>query len=168
MRRFAACLLFPLALLVAAGCNSPTQAELEKSVREEMKSKLDVTITSFDLKKQDNGTYAGTATADNGDIYDITTEPAKDGKISWKAVWALPTVERKTQQLVETAFKNKVASLKLTKQEAADTYAGPVEMESGLKMNITVEMKDGQLKLVDVKFPEVPPAKGGDKKASAG
>ena len=167
MRRLAACLVGLFALFVA-GCNSPTQADLEKSIREEMKSKLDVTITSFDLKKQDNGTYAGTATADNGDVYDVTTEAPNEGKISWKAVWALPTLERKTRQMVETAFKTKVTSLKLEKQEAADTYAGPVEMESGMKMNITVEMKDGQLKIADMKFLDVPKDKDAGKKPAAG
>src|SRR5262249_10847761 len=59
-------LLLPVVVfaLLVSGC-APSQGEVERSIREEMKSKMGVVITSIELKKQADGSYVGTATAQN-------------------------------------------------------------------------------------------------------
>lgn len=139
--------------LFAAGCAPNNQSDLEKSIREEMKSKLDVTITAVELKKQDDGTYAGTATADNGDVYDVTTKPPGGGAIQWHAVLSpasadkrrLAEVERFGREWIEQEFKTTVKSLAMTKKDE-NRYEGVAETERWMRLNVVAEIEDGQVK----------------------
>lgn len=77
-----AVLLLPLMIAAENHLRNDAPA-IEMAIRDGMKSKLDVVIKSFSLKKQGNRGYAGTATAQNGDVYDITT--SADGG-EWQAI----------------------------------------------------------------------------------
>jgi len=57
--------LIGLIAFAIGGC-APSHSDIEKSIKEEMKSKLNVNITAVNLMKQGDGSYIGTATADIG------------------------------------------------------------------------------------------------------
>ena len=138
-------LLVPAALIavLAAGC-SPGQSDIEKSVREGMKSTMSVDISSFDLKKQSDGSYLGTATALNGDLYDVTTLPAKNNKMEWKAMPGQSMVEKSVRIGIEQQMSSKVKSLQLTKS-GPGIYSGPAELDNGAKVMVTTHWQGTQL-----------------------
>jgi hypothetical protein len=132
-----------LCAILVAGC-APSQADVERSIRNEMKSTLDVVIASIDLQKQGDGVYLGTATAENGDVYDVTTTPTKDNKVEWNAIPGQATVERLVRAGLETQLASKVTSLQLTKRGPGD-YTGPAELASGVKVIVSTRMEGPQL-----------------------
>jgi hypothetical protein len=134
--------------LLTTGC-SPSQGDIEKSIRDEMKSKMNVEIKTFDLKKQADGSYLGTATADNGDVYDITTEAPQGNKISWKATPSKTTIERMIKEMVAAQLKLKVTSITLEKKEGMD-YAGHATTEQGVTLDLSAKWtgNDYQLQAV--------------------
>ncbi len=152
MRRLAASIACAVLFFAATGCG-PTQADVEKSIRDGMKSQLNIEITAVDLKKQPDGTYAGTATAANGDVYDITTEPPSGGTMQWKALPTPPVVERQVKQIMEEQTKGKLRSLKLAKKDG-NRYEGTAEAEDGTKLKVTAEMDGTQLKCQWAPAPE--------------
>jgi hypothetical protein len=131
-----------LSFLYAAGCNRD-KANIENSIREGMKSQLNIEITSIDISKQSDGTYSGTATASNGDVYEITTEPPKDNQVMWKATPSQSVVERRVSETLESELKIKVKKLTLTKKGSGE-YEGKAELESGAKLKVTVGMEQNQ------------------------
>jgi hypothetical protein len=135
--------LFILFVAFSGGC-APSQDKIEESIREEMKKNLSVNITSFDLKKQSDGSYVGTATADNGDVYDVTTRPPEGNKIEWRAYPSQLMLEKKFREEIESMPGSKVKSLTLTKQEGIK-YTGTAELENGLKFNLRAELEGTQV-----------------------
>jgi hypothetical protein len=138
-------LLVPAILLacLAAGCGVG-QADIERSIRDEMKSKMGVVITSFDLKKQGDGSYVGTATAQSGDVYDVTTETPKGDTIQWKAVPGQAMVDKIVRDGMEQQLGAKVKTLQLTRKGPGN-YTGPAELVTGVKMNVSTHMDGMQL-----------------------
>ncbi len=138
--------LAPIVLVtfLAAGCG-PSQRDIESSIRTEMKTKLAVTIASFDLKKQPDGTYLGTATAENTDVYDVNTFPAAGNGVQWKAVPGQAMVEKIVRAGLEQQMGGKVLSLQLTRNGPGD-YIGPAELSTQLKMQVTTRMEGTNLK----------------------
>jgi hypothetical protein len=123
----------------SAGCERE-QARLERTIREEMKTKLSVEVASFDLKKQPDGGYAGTATAANGETYDVTATPPRDGRTEWLAVPGRATLERQIREGIEAQTKAKLKSLDLAPQSPG-VYAGTAVLESGDRLKITTYME---------------------------
>ena len=140
-----AVLVIPIALLalLGTGCDS-SRSNIEKSIRDEMKSQMGVVITSFDLKKQGNGGYAGTATAQNGDVYDVTTSPPNNNRIEWKAIPGQAMVEKLLHTGIEQQLGAKVKSLQITKTEPGN-YTGSAELETGFKVTVTTRMEGKNL-----------------------
>jgi hypothetical protein len=134
--------LIALLATLVSGCG-PSQANIEKSIRETMKSQQGVNITSIDLKKQADGTYVGTATAENGDVYDVTTSPAGNKGIEWKALPGQAMVEKRVREGLEQQL-GKVKSLQLTKH-GPGTYEGPAELTTGAKVIVTTRMAGNQI-----------------------
>jgi hypothetical protein len=134
-------LLIPGVLLafLVSGCG-PGQRDIEKSIRTEMKSKMGVNMTSIDLKKQADGSFLGTATAENGDVYDVTTGPPKGNKIEWKALPGPAMVERVVRGGMEQQLSGKVKTLQLTKNGPGN-YTGPAELTDGRKVVVTTRME---------------------------
>jgi hypothetical protein len=133
-----------LAFLVG-GC-APSQAEIEKSIRDEMKSSMQLEIKSIDIKKQDDGSYLGTATAENGDTYDVTTEKPDQGKIAWKATPSKTTLERMMGDIVTNQLKLKVKTLRLDKKVGLN-YSGQAETHEGVKVTLTADWDGKQYNL---------------------
>jgi hypothetical protein len=143
-------LLVPAALVAvfAIGC-APNKEDIEKSIREEMKAGRGVEITSIDLTKQSDGGYTGTATATNGDVYDVTTKPPKGSRLEWKAVPSQPVVERILREMMDKDFLEKelaisVASLTLTK-ESSEKYSGTAVLSNGQKVAVTAVWEGANL-----------------------
>lgn len=107
-----------------------------------MKTSLGVDIAAVDLQKQPNGGYTGTATAANGDVYDVTVEPPKGGKSEWKATPTIPIIERMVRQSMDSQLPSKVKTMSLTKQ-GTDQYSGTAVLENGVRMKVTARM-DGK------------------------
>jgi uncharacterized protein with FMN-binding domain len=126
------------------GC-APSKTDIDKSLREEMKSKLNVEITSTNLTKQPDGGYTGTATAANGNVYDVTVGPPKGGQFEWKVVLGQSTIERMIRQDAETRGKVKVKALTLTKRGDGQ-YEGPLELENGEWLTVTTKLEGSDLK----------------------
>lgn len=132
---------------------APSQADIEKSIRDEMKSKNNVTITTIDLTKNADGTYTGTAIAENGDVYDVTTKLPERGKIEWQAVESQSTrdkkmiveVHRVVREGMEEQYKTKVKVLNMQKAEG-NKYEGKAETEIGLKYSVKAEVEGVQIK----------------------
>jgi hypothetical protein len=129
------CLLF----LFAVGC-TPSQSDVEKSIRDEMKSGLGVMVQSLDVKKQSDGSYLGTATTENGDVYDVTTLPPKNGTVEWKAVPGQAMVEKMVREGLEKQLGSPVKTMTLTKN-GPGTYSGPAELQNASKVNVTTKME---------------------------
>jgi hypothetical protein len=85
------------------GCE-PSKENIEKSVREGMKTNLDVDVTSCDLTKQPDGGYVGTATATNGDVYDVTIKPPRGTRVEWRAIPPQAAIERDMRKDLEVKF----------------------------------------------------------------
>jgi hypothetical protein len=143
MRRCIVALVGLLAFGIS-GC-APSQSELEKSIKEGMKSQLNVEVSSLNLTKQSDGSYVGTASCTNGDVYDITTTAPDKGKIEWKAKPGQAAIERRVREGMEEKLGGKVKSLTLTKS-SDEGYTGVGEMTTGLKYDIKVEAVGTQLR----------------------
>jgi hypothetical protein len=141
---FRVSLAIPVVLfaVLIAGCG-PSQANIEKSIRETMKSQQGVTITSIDLRKQADGTYVGTATADNGDVYDVNTLASKNSMVEWKALPGPAMVEKRLREGLEQQL-GKIKSLQLTKH-APGSYEGSAELTTGAKLIVTTRMNGNQI-----------------------
>jgi hypothetical protein len=139
-------LLVPVCLVATlVGC-APSKGDIDKSIKEEMKTSLGLDITSTDLTKKADGGYTGTATAANGDVYDVEVEPSKSGKAEWKAVPSKPTVEKMVREMIDNQIKIKVKSLDLSKQ-GFGSYTGTATLENGQKMKVTGTMEGKNLNL---------------------
>jgi hypothetical protein len=132
-------------VFLAAGC-APTQRDVERSIRDEMKSSLNVEITRIDLTRQSDGSYTGTATASNGYVYEVMTEAPRSRRTPWKAVLAQVTVERLVREDLEAKLHSKVKTLALTR-ESFGLYTGTAELENGQKVKIATRMEGNGLRL---------------------
>jgi hypothetical protein len=144
LRRIVSVLPIALTVFLVSGC-SPSQAEVEQSIRDEMKSSLGVAITSLDLKKQNDGSFLGTATAQNGDVYDVTTSKPSGDKIEWKAVPGQAMVETVVRAGIQEQLSATVKTMQLTKKGPGE-YTGPAELSNGAKVTVTTHMDGTQLK----------------------
>jgi hypothetical protein len=131
--------MFLLFALPISGC-APSQSDVERSIRDEMKSKKGLNITSIDLKKQDDGSFVGTATAENGDVYDVTTKPPKGSQIEWNAVPGPAMVDRIVKAGLEQQLMTKVKTLQLTKNQPGH-YTGRAELANGSQVTVTTHMQ---------------------------
>jgi hypothetical protein len=130
-------------LFLVSGCG-PRQSDIERSIRDEMKSSLNVVITSIDLKKLSDGGYTGTATAQNGDVYEVTALPPKNNKSEWKAIPGQAMVEQVVRSGLEKQLSCKVKTLQLTKN-GPGIYTGPAELSTNQRVIVTTRMEGKQL-----------------------
>lgn len=140
------CRLVPLLALLALlliGCGLG-QADIERSIRENMKANLNVTVNTIDLRKLADGSFTGTATAQNGDVYEVSTTPPKSDRIEWKVTPGQTTVEGLVRAGLEQKTSSKVTLLNLTRP-APGTYTGRAELASGEKYNVSTRMEGMQL-----------------------
>ena len=142
-------LLVPTALLVSlvSGCG-PSQSDIEKSIRDDMKKSKGVTITSLDLKKQSDGGYVGTAQSQNGDDYEITCAPPKGQQVEWKAMPGPKMVDKEVRAAIEAKSPgSKVKSLHLSRGAEAGTYSGDAELDNGMQLTVTTHMQGMDLQM---------------------
>lgn len=133
--------VFACLLAVIAGC-SAGKTDMEKSVKQEMKTALNVEITAVSLTKQSDGGYSGTATAANGDTYDVTaTAPSSDGRFEWKAVVTQSTVERMLRDHLKTTMTIEVSALDLKKQPDGG-YTGTANAANGDTYEVTAGARE--------------------------
>jgi hypothetical protein len=109
-----------------------------------MKTSLGVEITSTNLTKQSDGSYTGTATAANGDVYEVTTEVPKGGQVEWKAVPGQAVVERTVRDAMNAQLPAKVKTLSLTRQ-GPGIYSGTGELEDGTRLKVSTSMEGKNL-----------------------
>jgi len=140
--RFSLLVCVGMFAFLVSGC-SPGKSDIEKSIKEEMKKTNNVEITSVSLTKKDDGSYDGTATAANGDVYDVTTAAPSGVKIEWKALPGEPMVERLVREDIEAKFKVIVKRFNLTKHEPGN-YTGVVETDGG-KIKVKTHMEGANL-----------------------
>ncbi len=143
MFRFAA-FVVPVLSLALTGC-APSKSEIEKSIKNEMKTALGVEITAVNLSKQADGGYVGTATAADGDTYDVTARPPQGGKAEWTAVPGQAALEKTVRQSLETQTQLKVQSLSLTKQSGPGVYTGVAVFEGGERAKVDTYMEGKQV-----------------------
>jgi hypothetical protein len=133
-----------LIVFLVSGCN-PGQSDIEKSIREGMKSQMSVDITTIDIKKQSDGSYIGTCTASNGDVFDVTTDAPSGGKIAWKAAPGKAALERSLREIISNQLHLKVKSMNLTKE--GKNYSGTADTEEGVKLNVSATWTGSQFSL---------------------
>jgi|GEM_PF-6656821 len=133
------CRLIPFAAIslgfLVVGC-APSEREVEQVIREGLKVDQDVDVVTVNLTKQPDGGYLGTATATNGDTYDVTVEPPKGGRVRWRAAASQAMVERFVRERIEERYFSKVKALDLKKQ-GNGTYTGTAELEDGNRIQIS-------------------------------
>jgi uncharacterized protein with FMN-binding domain len=128
-------LVVALFAVLVAGCGA-SKDSMEKAVSEEMKKNLNTDITAISLTKQADGTYAGTATAANGNTYDVTTTAPKGGKFEWTAVLAKESVEKLIREHMKTSLNADVTVTDMTKQ-ADGSYTGTAAAANGDTYEVT-------------------------------
>jgi uncharacterized protein with FMN-binding domain len=124
---------------VLVGC-APSKGDIEKSIKDEIKSRLGVEATAVNPTKQSDGGYTGTATAANGDVYDITVAPASRRRAEWKAVVSQGTVERMLRDHLKNNLKMEVAKMELTK-EPDGNYSGTATATNGETIEVRADPK---------------------------
>jgi hypothetical protein len=143
MARFALGLALVLPWL--AGCGAPSQADVERTVRDGMKVERGVEVKEVNLTQQPGGAYTGTATADNGDTYDVVVDRPRAGKVRWRATATQPTVERLLRERIERTHGSPVAKLELTR-ESEGSYYGTFTLEAGTRWTVTANTEGVELK----------------------
>lgn len=136
MYRFAArAFVVALFAVLVAGCGASKDA-MEKAVSEEMKKSLNTDITTISLTKQADGSYAGTASATNGNTYDVTTTAPKGGKFEWTAVLAQASVEKLIREHMKTSLDADVTVADMKKQPDG-SYTGTATAANGDTYEVT-------------------------------
>ena len=143
MSRYLARALPVCFVALLSGC-APGKSDIEKSIKDEMKSSLGVEVVSVNLTKQSDGSYTGTATAVNGDVYDVACDPPKGGKAEWRAFPSQAMLERDMRKDLEEKAKGKVKSLTLTKQ-GPGTFTGTAVFEDGSKAKVSTTVEGKQV-----------------------
>lgn len=128
--------LFAALGFLVVGC-APSEREVEQVIREGLKVDHDVDVATINLTKQPDGGYLGTATATNGDTYDVTVEPPKGGRVRWRAAASQAMVERFVRERIEERYFIGVKTLELKKQSNG-TYTGTAELVDDSKIQISV------------------------------
>jgi hypothetical protein len=131
--------------LPLTGC-SPSQAEIENTVKKGMEDQLKIQVKSLTLTKQSSDYYTGTAEATNGDKYDVTVT-VKGNQYEWKAFPDKTTLEKVVKKGMQDQLKVQVKSMTLNKGPG-DNYSGTAETFTGARYDITVTIhgKDIQWK----------------------
>lgn len=141
MVRFA--LLFAV-LATCAGCG-PSQATIERSIRDEMKKSMNVEISAINLAKQPDGGYTGTATASNGDAYDVHVNAAQGNRTEWKAVPSQAMLEKQVSTEIAKQVGSPVQSMALTKT-GFGSYTGTATLANGQKMDVRTFLDGKQVR----------------------
>lgn len=127
------CRFTALALLVCliglASC-TPSPFDVEQSVRGEMQTKMGIELSALDLAKQPDGSYTGTATVVNGDVYEVAVDPPGSGRIKWRAVATQATIERMLRDHLEGNLHLNVKTMEVKKQPDG-SYAGTATATNG-------------------------------------
>ena len=79
----------------------------------------------------------GTATAANGDTYDVVAQPPKGGRSEWTATPAQVTIEKMLRDMINAQNTSKVKTLAVTKQ-GPGAYTGTATLE-----NVTFHSNNG-------------------------
>jgi hypothetical protein len=145
--------------ILAAGCGTPNQAEMEKTVRDGMKIERNVEIASVKLDPQPDGGFVGIATADNGDTYDVTVTKPRGGRFQWRAAATQPTIERILREKIERTHGSPVAKLELTKDREGE-YHGSFALENGTRWAVTANTEGVELKWRASLIPGAPAPRG--------
>jgi|GEM_PF-4130233 len=139
-------LLIPAVLLMLlAGCKpGPSDADVEKAVREGMRAQHGVELVSFELKKGDGGRVTGFATDAKGTRYAVEANPAGFGKFEWKAeaVLGVAEIERKVTEGMLEQMKVRFVSMSLV-EEPKETFTGTAKAENDDEYEIAVVLRGG-------------------------
>jgi uncharacterized protein with FMN-binding domain len=133
-----------LALLLLAGCG-PSKSAIEGSIRDEMKKTMGVEIATVGITKLPDGGYSGTATATNGDVYDVLVNPTQGNRTEWKAYPG--------QAMLENMFRKEIAkgagvepnTLALTKGGSAGVYTGTATLPNGQRLSLRTFLQGNQV-----------------------
>jgi hypothetical protein len=143
MMRRATTVFLPGLLSIFIGC-APDQRAIEKVIVDGVKTQMNLDLASLDLKKRDDGSFAGTATAQNGDVYEVFTQPIKGGKVEWQVLPSQGMVDRTVRDGIEKQLSVKVLNLRLTK-ERPGVYAGAADLSNGKTLKVKTRLDGAQL-----------------------
>lgn len=136
-------LLFAL-LAPTAGCG-PSKAAIESSIREEMKKSMAVDISAIVLTKLPDGGYTGTATATNGDQYDLEVSAPSGNRAEWKAFPGQATLEKQIRKQVATQTGMDPTSVALTKGGSVGVFTGAATLPNGQRLSVRTYLQGNQV-----------------------
>lgn len=131
------------ALFLLAGCG-PSRADIEHSIRDEMKNGMNVEITKIDLAKQPDGGYTGTATATTGDVYDVEVQAPKGNRSEWKALPTPAVLEKQLAKNLGAKLGDQLKSVHVNKI-GGGLYAATVILASGERLEMRSKMVGNQV-----------------------
>jgi hypothetical protein len=103
-----------LCLTALSGCARPGPVDAERSVRDGMKAQMGIDVAAVNVTRQPDGSFAGTATAANGDVYNVRASVSGDGWSVLQVVLADETIERMIRDHLATNMQ--VAATEVKKQ----------------------------------------------------
>jgi uncharacterized protein with FMN-binding domain len=133
-----------LALVLFAGCG-PSQSTIERSIRDEMKKSMNVEIGAINITKQADGGYTGTASATNGDVYDVLVNPAQGNRTEWKAYPGQAMLEKLFRTEIAKSSGAQPTALTLTKGGSVGVYTGTATMPNGQRLSLRTFLQGNQV-----------------------
>jgi hypothetical protein len=124
--------------LCVAGYRWMQHNEIERLVRQGFEQKVGQGVNAVQLKRTDEGNYAGTITTATGEEWHVTvrvTPMGSNKQIRWRARPPLARAESDLRKDMETKLNKKVRSLQLTRQEDG-RFSGTAELESGEQFDV--------------------------------
>lgn len=111
---------------------------LENSIRQEMKSKRGVEITEIDLSKVADGGLGGTATAANGDVYELQVDKSDGSRRAWTARPSKKMLEREITALMANSSLGTATTIDIAKTDSGG-YEGTATTSTGSTYEVFVE-----------------------------
>lgn len=122
----------------------PSQATLEKRIRNHIKTASNTDVQELRLRELVHG-YEGAATTTDGRVYDLVIDaPDRDGKFAIKIIPGRVLIEKGLREHIEARGGVAVESLELEKQTPG-YYNGTAVLADGSKLRITTVETGGRV-----------------------
>ncbi len=122
---------------------------LKNSIKQEMKSTRRVDITDINLAKSADGGLSGTATASNGDVYDLQVDKPGGSRQAWTASPSKKMLEREISTMMAKSSLGTAGTIDITKTDSGG-YVGSATTSAGDTYEVFVKPSTSLLQFITV------------------